>query len=299
MKTLGLGSNIDRNRRDAGKRESGTRKTSAKIPAVVEYVFQSSRMKVRIEVDKRMYLVIFLLSGVQSLRGDDLNEKERTVQKKANEWVRRTVQQRDQVFVEIEALDKNSNFVGYMFFKDGRSTINVSQELLRNGWAKVFRNSADRSKYGRMMHRVEEDSKNNQRGLWHDFLETKDSEVAIAVPNKGDPAQASMAPAVPRKHPLQDQKITANVTYVESATELCVVFTGEAYERDYNRVTNYMNTVNPSRNIIQPDSTFKTGDLAAGLFEGKYYRSLRCRDHFFLQSYALLLFCLMLREQRL
>lgn len=75
----------------------------------------------------------------------------------------------------------------------------------------------------------------------------------------------------------------ANVTYVESANELFVVFKGEPeFDRKNKDVTNYMRTVNPAVNHIQANSNFQPGDYVAGLFSGAYYRcrisSIRRKD---------------------
>merc|ERR1712003_338555 len=95
-----------------------------------------------------IYLIILFLGGVRGLRGQDLNESERKLQKVADDYVRAKCQQREEVFVEIESLDKNSNFVGHIHIGAGRGAQNLSMFLLNQGWVEVFAPAARRSKYG-------------------------------------------------------------------------------------------------------------------------------------------------------
>lgn len=275
MTRLGLKDNIDLGIRD-GKRDDKLRRTSQAIPAVVEYVFGATRMKVRIQVDSQIYLVILFLGGIRGLRGQDLNEKQRSIQRNADEWVRRKVQQQENIYVMIESLDRNSNFVGHVFLGSGKGSKNLSVKLLEEGWVEVFINAARRSPYGKTLLNSEANAKEAQRGLWEGWVEDETPDV------KGDPT-LSKGPQKPQKHRMEGKKNKANVTYVESATELFVVFTGEPeFDRIYKEVTNYMRTVNPAVNHIQENSNFQTGDYVAGLFSGAYYRcrisSIRRKD---------------------
>lgn len=280
MRRLGLGDNIDMGVREVGKRSQDTRSTSQAIPAVIEYVFGATRMKARIEVDGMIYLIILFLGGVRGQRGQDLNESQRKIQKTADDWVRGRVQQRGEVFVEIESLDKNSNFVGHILMGAGRGAQNLSLFLLNKGWVEIFAPAARRSKYGKTLTDAENTAKEEKLGMWENYVEVQ--ETTLQEGNKGDPARSS-GPRKHQKHKMEGKKNKAQVTYVESATELFVVFMGEdEYDRSYNTVTNYMRTVNPIVNPIQKGSEFKPGDLVAGLFSGAYYRcrisSIRNKD---------------------
>jgi len=215
------------------------------------------------------------LGGVRGLRGNDLNEKQRLIQRQSDEWVRRNVQQRDNVYVVIESLDKNSNFVGHMFLGSSKSSKNLSLKLLEEGWCEIFINAARRSKYFKPLQNAEAKAKEARKGMWIDFVEVEEDV-------KPDASGAPRENRGPAKHALEGAKLKATVTYVESATELFVVFTGEKqYDDNYNRVTNYMKTVNPAVNQIQANP-FQAGDLVAGLFSGAYYRcrisSIRRKD---------------------
>jgi len=280
MRRLGLGENIDMGER-SGPRSNKKRSTSQPIPAVVEYVFGATRMKVRIEVDGMIYLVILFLGGIRGMRGQDLNESQRSIQRQADEWVRRRVQQRDEVYVEIESLDKNSNFVGHVLLGQGRGAQNLSIYLLNQGWVEVFAAAARRSKYADHLTNAENNAKEQKLGMWENYVEIDATTLDPDAVNKGDPTKSG--PKQSQKHSMEGKTNKANVTYVESATELFVVFTGEEeYDKNYNTVTNYMRSVTPVVNSIQQGMVFQPGDLVAGLFSGAYYRcrisSIRRKD---------------------
>jgi len=218
-------------------------------------------------------MIILLCAGIRGLRGQDLNEKQRKMQSTADDWVRRRVQQQENIYVEIESLDRNSNFLGHVLL--GKGGMNLSQHLLEEGWCQVLMAGARRSRYCDRFVNAETSAKEKQLGQWEGYVEEDIPDPA----NKGDPAKSKKAP---EKHNMQDKKVRGTVTYVESATELFIVLKGEKqYDDNYNAVTNYMRSVNPSVNLIQRNP-FKTGDLVAGLFHGGYYRcrisSIRRKD---------------------
>lgn len=275
MTRMGLKDNIDLGNQGRS-RDDRMRNHSEPLQAVVEYVFGATRMKVRITVDNKMYMIILFLGGIRGMRGQDLNEKERLLQRTSDEWVRKQVQQREDIYVVIESLDKNSNFVGHVLVGSGGKSKNLSFKLLEEGWVDIFIPAARRSKFGKRLINAEKDAKEARIGKWEGYVEIDETQYDPNV--KRDPTM----PKKPEKHRMEGSKLKANVTFVESATELFVVFTGEKqYDADYNAVTDYMGTVNPASNQIQK-SAFKTGDLVAGLFSGAYYRcrisSIRNKD---------------------
>merc|ERR1719403_113292 len=169
MRKLGLGENIDTNeRRPRGFQENEKpRKTSGPRPAVVEYVFGATRMKVRIEIKGTMYLIILHLGGIRGYRGQDLNEEQSRIQSAADEWVKKEVQQQDNVFVDIESLDRNSNFVGHIMIGQGRSSKNLSFKLLDEGWVEIFANAARRSRFCDQLYKHQDAAKEAGVGRWH------------------------------------------------------------------------------------------------------------------------------------
>ena len=66
--------------------------------------------------------------------------------------------------------------------------------------------------------------------MWENYVEVQ--ETTLEEVNKGDPTQSS-GPRKPEKHKMEGKKNKAQVTSVESATELFVVFMGE---EEYDRV---------------------------------------------------------------
>ena len=99
------------------------------------------------------------------MRGQDLNESQRKIQKTADDWVRGRVQQREDVFVEIESLDKNSNFVGHILMGAGRGAQNLSLFLLNQSWVEIFAPAAHRSKYGYKFTDAENNAKGEKLGV--------------------------------------------------------------------------------------------------------------------------------------
>ena len=111
-----------------------------------------------------IYLIILFLGGVRGLRGQDLNESERKLQKTADDYVRAKCQQREEIFVEIESLDKNSNFVGHIHIGASRPQ-NLSMFLLNQGWVEVFAPAARRSKYEKNLITAEKNAKESKLGV--------------------------------------------------------------------------------------------------------------------------------------
>lgn len=278
MRRMGLGMNIDTGVRN---RDDKTRRTSAAHPCVVEYVFGATRMKVRMEYEGTMYVFLLFLGGVRQRREKDANEDQRILINKANDFVTRNVQQQDNIFVEIESLDTKSNFVGHIFLgPGGGARNNLSLRLLREGWCEMFPPAARRSKYNTLIKNTEQEAKEAHIGFWVNWSEEAEEEVH----NKGDPGRRGGARNHPREpNPLTGKKNKANVTFVESATELFLVLTGEdVYDKKFNLVTEYMKKVNPHVNKLHKDIKYKAGDIVAGLFHGAYYRckisGIRNRD---------------------
>merc|ERR550534_3538489 len=219
MRRLGLGENIDTDQRRPFQENEKPRKTSGPRPAVVEYVFGATRMKVRIEIKGTMYLIILHLGGIRGYRGQDLNEEQSRIQSAADEWVKNEVQQQDNVFVDIESLDRNSNFVGHILIGQGRNSKNLSFKLLDEGWVEVFANAARRSRFCNALYAHQDAAKEAGKGRWHGINLEAEKQAAAMAANKGDPSKVPVRSNVPQKHRLEGSRLKATVTYVESATE--------------------------------------------------------------------------------
>lgn len=179
-------------------------------------------------------------------------------------------QQRENVYVQIETLDKNSNFAGYLFLKTpaGRANVNVGVELLSKGYAKVFSRSVERSKYEDDMMAAEASAHEGKLGLWQ-----YESKVDVS---KGDPTkmgQEGPQQREPQKHPLESTKQKVQVIWAETACEFFVMFRDEKTRKQADEVQAYMDTVNPSSNPPYDGWDPKTHDYVACLFQdGKFYR---------------------------
>jgi len=265
---LGLGQNIIR--REKGIRQiekKDKRKTSPYLPAVVEYVFGATRMKVRLEKEKKY--IIFLLAGVQGIRGKNLSNVEQELANNATDMVKQMCQQRENVYVQIETLDKNSNFAGYLFLKTPSGRVNVGVELLKHGYAKCFGRSVERSVYEESMLEAESSARESSAGLWK-------YESAKEVNSKGDPTKNpdnAAAEMKPYKHKLEGETRKVEVIWAETSCEFFVTFCDESTLKQRSEVEAYMRTVNPRSNPPYQDWNPKMHDHVACLFQdGQFYR---------------------------
>merc|ERR1740123_329709 len=263
MKEIGLGDNIQRNTREdrRKRRDKKAGNISGHIAAVVEYVFTSTRMKVRL-VEKNMY-VILLFAGIQGIRGQNLDQKTQLLVDETTEWVRRRVQQQE-VFIQIENLDKYANFVGHLLIKEpGRKPVNLGFELLKLGAAKVFEPSAERSPMHHKLMSAQTEAQEGRVGLWRDWtppVKQEEEEVQSQQPSE---------PKGPQKHAMEDKSLQAMVTYIDSATDFYAVQLNTPQKK---KIEDYMATVNPANNQIYESFKPEAKDRVAGLYEGNYYR---------------------------
>lgn len=267
MREMGLEANILRPR-ERGFREKPkmeTRSTSVKERVVIEYVFGSTRMKARLV--KYNKIVIFLLAGVQGFRGNNLNATEQKCSEEGTKYVRELVQQRDGVSIEIETLDKNCNFAGYLFVKvPGKGLVNVGEELLKKGYAKIFEPSVAKSRHGNKLRDAESFAEENNLGVWEHYVR--------AVENKGDPTLKAVKQQERPPHPLQNKKKAASIIWAESAVDFYINFNDEEERKKIAEVQKYMDTVNPRNNPAYEGWNPLKYDYVACLFnDGKYYRA--------------------------
>jgi len=221
-------------------------------------------MKVRL-VEKNMYIIL-LFAGIQGIRGQDLSEKERRMAEDSTEMVRRKVQQKE-VFIQIENLDRHSNFVGHLLIKENNRKVNLGIELLKLGVAKVFGPSAERSPmYNRLMS-AQQEAQDAKLGVWENYVEaSKDDDVQEKESSGNDRKQTQRTRDA---HPMEGKTIKATLTHVENATEF---YMAETTSKDYMEVDQYMASVTPVNNRIQEGWDPQAKDRVAGLFDGQYYR---------------------------
>jgi len=136
---------------------------------VVEFVASGSRM--RLFLPKETCLLTFLLAGISCPRmktknphGDIICDDE-PMGTEAYNFSKELVMQRE-VEVQVDAIDKGGNFIGWMFVDN----VNLSLALVEAGLAKVHF-TAERSSYFKELKTAEENAKNIRKGVWKDYVE--------------------------------------------------------------------------------------------------------------------------------
>ncbi|KAM8974619.1 staphylococcal nuclease domain-containing protein 1 isoform 2-T2 [Pelodytes ibericus] len=148
--------------------------------AIVEYVFSGSRLK--LYMPKETCLITFLLAGIECPRGSrnmpsGVQEGE-PFSEEAMLFTKELVLQRE-VEVEVEAMDKAGNFIGWLHV-DG---INLSVSLVEHALSKVHF-TAERSNYYKTLLSAEEGPKQKKEKIWSKFEEQPVEEVVTVVEEK-------------------------------------------------------------------------------------------------------------------
>jgi staphylococcal nuclease domain-containing protein 1 len=147
---------------------------AGKAEALVEFVASGARL--RLYIPKETCLITLLLSGIECPRGartapglqsqpaDEFGEEALT-------FTKDLVMQRE-VEVEVEAMDKGGNFIGWLFV-DG---LNLSVALVEEGLAKVHF-TAERSSHYKVLLQAETNAKEKKLNIWSHYEEPKDEVV--------------------------------------------------------------------------------------------------------------------------
>ncbi|KAM5173085.1 staphylococcal nuclease domain-containing protein 1 [Mantella aurantiaca] len=148
--------------------------------AIVEYVFSGSRLK--LYMPKETCLITFLLAGIECPRGarnapGGVQEGE-PFSEEAMMYTKELVLQRE-VEVEVEAMDKAGNFIGWLHV-DG---VNLSVALVEHALSKVHF-TAERSNYYKTLLSAEESAKQLKEKIWSKFEEQPVEEVVAVVEEK-------------------------------------------------------------------------------------------------------------------
>ncbi|XP_053320970.1 staphylococcal nuclease domain-containing protein 1 [Spea bombifrons] len=148
--------------------------------AIVEYVFSGSRLK--LYMPKETCLITFLLAGIECPRGprnmpSGVQEGE-PFSNEATLFTKELVLQRE-VEVEVEAMDKAGNFIGWLHV-DG---VNMSVALVEHALSKVHF-TAERSNYYKTLLSAEEGPKQRKEKVWSTFEEQPVEEVVTVVEEK-------------------------------------------------------------------------------------------------------------------
>lgn len=142
--------------------------------ALVEFVASGSR--VRLFIPRETCLITFLISGIDCPRGSRPGPAGTTIQadpfgEEATIFTKELCLQRE-VEVEVEAIDKGGNFIGWLYV-DGT---NLSLALVEEGLAKVHF-TAERSPHYTKMLAAEENAKTKKLKVWANYEEPKEEEV--------------------------------------------------------------------------------------------------------------------------
>jgi staphylococcal nuclease domain-containing protein 1 len=141
---------------------------AGRMQAVVEFVASGSRC--RLYIPRETCVITFLLSGIscpragRTMPGGVVMESE-PFGDEALAFVKDMVLQRE-VEIEVEAIDKGGNFIGWCFVDN----TNISVALVEEGYAAAH-GPGDKSNYGRLIAVAEENAKGRMDKRWANYVE--------------------------------------------------------------------------------------------------------------------------------
>lgn len=141
---------------------------AGRMQAIVEFVASGSRF--RLYIPRETCVITFLLSGIncpratRTMPGGVVSPAE-PFGDEALAFVKEMVLQRE-VEIEVEAIDKGGNFIGWMHLDN----TNISVALVEEGYAAAFV-TADRSNYGRQITLAEDNAKTKKLKRWANYVE--------------------------------------------------------------------------------------------------------------------------------
>eukprot|EP00494_Astrolonche_serrata_P034191 UN34460 len=194
-------------------------------------------------------------------------------------FVRNLLMQHD-VRVDIENLDRHSNFIGQVYVKrENGKYLNVGKELLQRGLADIFRPSVERSKFKKELMDALQSAQENNMGIWKDWkpAEPKEEEPVPENDQNTQNTQQSERPAPVRRErmPTKEEKregkeFTIEVRHIDDCCNFCVV---DKKDEDLKTVEKYMKKVNPTEADHQPIEAAGRYKVVAGFFDDGYYRA--------------------------
>ncbi|CAG0893449.1 unnamed protein product [Cyprideis torosa] len=158
---------------------------AGKTEAIVEFVASGSRLRVFIK--RETCLATLLLAGISCPRASRTMPTPQPAEPWGDEamaFTKNLCLQRE-VEVEVEAMDRVGNFIGWAFV-DGK---NLSVMLVEEGLASVHF-SADRSQYKHQLQAAEDRAKGEKKGVWRDWTPPTPSEENGVDERSGDAAAA-------------------------------------------------------------------------------------------------------------
>ncbi|KAG9489774.1 hypothetical protein GDO78_005619 [Eleutherodactylus coqui] len=222
--------------------------------AIVEYVFSGSRLK--LYMPKETCLITFLLAGIECPRGarnipGGVQEGE-PFSEEAMMFTKELVLQRE-VEVEVEAMDKAGNFIGWLHV-DG---VNLSVSLVEHALSKVHF-TAERSNYYKTLMSAEEPARQKKEKalIWSKFEEQPVEEVVAVVEEKERNANYK---------PVLVTEITDELHFYVQDVE-----TGTQLEKLMEGMRSEIASTPPLEGSFQP----RRGDYCISKFvDGEWYRA--------------------------
>jgi len=227
---------------------------AGRTQGIAEFVASGSRL--RIYIPKETCLITFLLSGIECPRGSRPDPTKPGSQipsepfgDAAAIFTKEHVLQRD-VEVQVEAMDKGGNFIGWLF----ADNLNLSVALVEEGLSKVHF-TAERSNYYQTLLSAESNAKKKNVNVWT-LVSDEPKEV------------------VAENEPLERKVNYKNVVVTEVGEDLSfyaqLVDTGPQLEKLMDQLRSDLTSTPPLPGSYTP----RKGDLCAAKFtDGEWYRA--------------------------
>ncbi|GFO47277.1 staphylococcal nuclease domain-containing protein 1-like [Plakobranchus ocellatus] len=225
---------------------------AGKSEAIVEFIASGSRL--RLYLPKETCLITLLISGIDCPKGARTLPSGQSFQadpygEEALLFVKEMCMQRE-VEVEVEAMDKGGNFIGWLFV-DG---VNLSVALVEAGLAKVHF-TAENSAFYKQLCEKEAQAKEAKLKLWANFVEEKEVKV------EDEPVERKI-----NFTKVVVTEVTDDLTFYAQTSE-----NGASLEKLMDDLRQEMDSNPPLPGAYTP----KKGDMCASRFsqDGQWYRA--------------------------
>ncbi len=180
-----------------------------RMQAVVEFVASGSRF--RVYIPRETCVITFLLSGISCPRGARTLPGGATAEAEpygdeAMQFVKEMILQKE-VEIEVEAIDKGGNFIGWCFYDN----TNISVALVEEGYAAAHV-TANSSNYGRLISTAEDNAKRRKDKRWANYVE----ETETSTTTGGDDDD--------KKEEAGERKVTYENVVVTEVTPECHIY---------------------------------------------------------------------------
>merc|ERR1719323_2700932 len=229
---------------------------AGRMQAVVEFVASGSRF--RVYIPRETCVITFLLAGITCPRAGRVFPGSAPMEAEpfgdeAMAYIKDMVLQRE-VEIEVEAIDKGGNFIGWCFIDNN----NLSVNLVEEGFASVHV-TAERSNYGRLIAIAEDNAKRRKDRRWANYVE----EAAKEDDDKDD-----------EKKDDAERKVKYETVVVTEVTEDAHIFAQHVDEGP--KLVNLMKQLREEFQKNPPlagSYQTKKGDTCAAKFvDGEWYR---------------------------